>query len=373
MSIRKTPWMKWFPSDWRSDPLVRSLTPGARSFWLDCIGLMHEADPYGHLVLRGRNPSDEALAAAFGLSVSEVMTWRAEIIEKGVCDVIDGVIVSRRMLRDAKEAERHRLNGGRGGNPRLTSEQALEQFDAAADLATKRMSAAERQRRRRLRLKAENERDMSHDVTRDGVTCHVTVTPKNVTEKRDSVTLRRDSFHGAQGRGGRVTGVNPLDNRGDKAHKPEARGINPSSLNSTQGVGRPAGGSPPAASMGGGDRAGASRRLQPAAPIRTPAEQIEALRQAAAEEAGEGQRQDAEGAASTPARGMGSGRPNEPHPAPPNARQRASVKRPSTQERAAAQAATLALLAETVGATRRSRDPPADPDPVPPIPATSKP
>ena len=102
--------------------------------------------------------------------------------------------------------------------------------------------------------------------------------------------------------------------------------LNPETSQSPPTAGHPAGGPPPAASMGGGGLAGAkTRKPPPAAQARTPAEQLDALRQAAEAEA-------------------------EQAPGAP-------LAKPTPAQRAAAQAAQAALLAETLAA--RSRGPPA--------------
>jgi hypothetical protein len=49
------PWMKFYPADWRSDPMLRLCSLAARGLWAEMICLMHEAEPYGSLLVNG-NP-----------------------------------------------------------------------------------------------------------------------------------------------------------------------------------------------------------------------------------------------------------------------------------------------------------------------------
>ena len=58
----KRPWFKFYPSDWRADQALRSCSVAARGLWIECMCIMHEADPYGHLVVNGRPVTDTLLA-----------------------------------------------------------------------------------------------------------------------------------------------------------------------------------------------------------------------------------------------------------------------------------------------------------------------
>jgi hypothetical protein len=45
--------MKFYPSDWRSDPMLRLCSLAARGLWMEMMCLMHEAEPYGSLLVNG--------------------------------------------------------------------------------------------------------------------------------------------------------------------------------------------------------------------------------------------------------------------------------------------------------------------------------
>lgn len=114
------PWMKWYPADWRSDPKLRMCSLAARGLWADMIALMHEAEPYGHLVIAGTAPSPQQVASLVGAAPREVS---ALIVQLEAANVFsrtdDGTIYSRRMVRDKAKAEQDRKNGKGGGNPTL--------------------------------------------------------------------------------------------------------------------------------------------------------------------------------------------------------------------------------------------------------------
>lgn len=114
------PWMKFYPRDWRADPRLRMCSLAARGLWADLLGYMHEAEPYGHLLIDGQQPSTEDIASLVGRPMTETRKALSELDERGVYSVTEtGVIYSRRMVRDQEKAERDKANGRGGGNPRL--------------------------------------------------------------------------------------------------------------------------------------------------------------------------------------------------------------------------------------------------------------
>lgn len=123
----KHPWMKWYPADWRAEPSLRMVSRAARSLWLDLLGLMHESDNRGVLLVRGTVPTLDEIAAILGDKKRDVSQWISELKRAGVFSEIDHngqpAICSRRMIRDQEKSERNRLNGLNGGNPTLKRKQ----------------------------------------------------------------------------------------------------------------------------------------------------------------------------------------------------------------------------------------------------------
>lgn len=115
------PWMKWYPADWRSDPKLRMCGLAARGLWADMLALMHEATPYGHLLVNAVAPSSKQLALLVGATERDCRGLVGELRDAGVfSETNEGVIYSRRMVRDEIKATQDRENGKGGGNPRLT-------------------------------------------------------------------------------------------------------------------------------------------------------------------------------------------------------------------------------------------------------------
>lgn len=105
------PWFKWWPRDWRADPRLRLCSLAARGLWIEMLGYMHEAEPYGHLLIDGRPPTVDSISALVGRPIKEVKKALDELENQGVfsrdSDQRD-VIFSRRMVRDNVRAEEGR-------------------------------------------------------------------------------------------------------------------------------------------------------------------------------------------------------------------------------------------------------------------------
>lgn len=113
-------WFKFYPTDWRSDPRLRMCGIAARGLWIEMIALMHEAVPYGHLIVSGHSPTATQLAVLAGVPSALIPDLLGELEAAGVFSrTKEGVIYSRKMTRMAKKAAIARKNGKNGGNPSL--------------------------------------------------------------------------------------------------------------------------------------------------------------------------------------------------------------------------------------------------------------
>jgi hypothetical protein len=103
------PWLKFYPRDWRGDQALRVVSIAARGLWIEMLCIMHEASPYGHLILGGRAVSNDVLARVAGLGVDECGALIAELESAGVLSrTRKAVIYSRRMVKDHSRAENGR-------------------------------------------------------------------------------------------------------------------------------------------------------------------------------------------------------------------------------------------------------------------------
>lgn len=103
------PWLKFYPRDWRGDQALRAVSLSARGLWMEMLCVMHEASPYGHLVLGGHAVSNDVLARMAGTGVDEVSALLIELESAGVLSrTRKGVVYSRRMVKDRNRAEKGR-------------------------------------------------------------------------------------------------------------------------------------------------------------------------------------------------------------------------------------------------------------------------
>jgi hypothetical protein len=126
----KRPAFMFYPADWRKDPALRVCSIAARGLWIDMMALMHEGEPYGHLVVNGEAVSDAQLARLIGESVAVVRRLVKELESRNVFSRTEsGVIFSRRMVADEHIRTVRAESGKLGGNPALKDKGKDKQKD----------------------------------------------------------------------------------------------------------------------------------------------------------------------------------------------------------------------------------------------------
>jgi len=124
-AAKKRPWLKFYPQDWRGDPKLRMCSIGARGLWVEMICLMHEAEPYGHLLINKVPVTNRQLASLAGIPQADCMKYLLELESSGVYSrTPEKTIFSRRMVRDEekslqgkKDIEKRWGNRSNGTNP----------------------------------------------------------------------------------------------------------------------------------------------------------------------------------------------------------------------------------------------------------------
>jgi len=125
---KRLPFMRFYWSDWRADPGLRLCSLAARGLWADMLSIMHEAEPYGHLIIRGVPVTEKELAKIAGGKPAEVKKLVNELEKNSVFSRnSEGIPFSRRMVRDKETSEKNRENGRAGGNPKLKSNNGLHE------------------------------------------------------------------------------------------------------------------------------------------------------------------------------------------------------------------------------------------------------
>lgn len=99
------PWIKFYPRDWRGDQALRVVSLAARGLWMEMLCIMHEATPYGHLLVSTQPVAVDTLARIAGSSIPEVQALLVELQNAQVLRLTrTGVIFSKRMVADEKRA-----------------------------------------------------------------------------------------------------------------------------------------------------------------------------------------------------------------------------------------------------------------------------
>lgn len=123
---RDYPYIQFYPSDWRADQALRVCSLEARGLWIEMLCIMHEASPYGHLLVNGSAATDTQLAALAGTTPARIAELKGELKAAGVFSVTgQGVIYSRRMTQDYKKRRTASKNGKKGGNPNIRNKRGF--------------------------------------------------------------------------------------------------------------------------------------------------------------------------------------------------------------------------------------------------------
>jgi hypothetical protein len=124
----KNPWLKFYPSDWRSDEELRNCSIAARGLWIELLCIMHKSG--GYLLINEKPPSDEQLSMQVAVPVDQLKTLILELENENVFSRNKArIIYSRKMVRGENKARISRENGKMGGNPTLCSENEIQAQD----------------------------------------------------------------------------------------------------------------------------------------------------------------------------------------------------------------------------------------------------
>ncbi|MFE1574297.1 hypothetical protein ACFIQG_21240 [Comamonas odontotermitis] len=111
----KRPSFQFYPADWRKDPALAACSLAARGLWMELLCIAHESERYGFLSINGKPMTPAQLARIVGETPALVTKLLHEIEEAGVLSRSeDGVIFSRRMVRDEELRNIRAANGIKG-------------------------------------------------------------------------------------------------------------------------------------------------------------------------------------------------------------------------------------------------------------------
>lgn len=105
----RLPWFPFETAAWRADLGLKACGLAARGLWTEMLTIMHEATPRGYLVVQGVPLDQRALARFISAKLPDVRKAWDELQQKRVFSLTeDGIVYSRKMVRDAKRRESDR-------------------------------------------------------------------------------------------------------------------------------------------------------------------------------------------------------------------------------------------------------------------------
>jgi hypothetical protein len=129
--MARHPWFKFYPSDWRGASRLRLCSLAARGLLIEMMGIMHEAEPYGHLMIAGKPVDDATLAVQVGAPRKQVAALREELEKHGVLERNQfGVLFNPRMVRDQSVREKRAAGGSKSAeNDRVPRKKDVHDAD----------------------------------------------------------------------------------------------------------------------------------------------------------------------------------------------------------------------------------------------------
>ncbi len=118
---QRAPAMQWYVADWLNDAALKLCSLYARGLWAELLMVMWQAEPQGHLAIKGKPYTVAQIARVVREPEKPVAAALAELEDAGVYSKdAHGVIFSRRMVRDVAHRKVRAEGGKLGGNPALT-------------------------------------------------------------------------------------------------------------------------------------------------------------------------------------------------------------------------------------------------------------
>lgn len=114
MGKEKLPAIHLYPGDWLRDG-ISGCSLAAQGLWLRMMFVAHDAPNYGEMFASDLLPAKAAIARRCGCSVEEFDALFLELLEAEIPSVENGIVVSRRMVRDGKLRAVRAKAGRKGG------------------------------------------------------------------------------------------------------------------------------------------------------------------------------------------------------------------------------------------------------------------
>src|SRR3972149_10618876 len=114
MAGEKLPAIHLYPGDWLRDA-VSGCSLAAQGLWLRMMFVAHDSENYGQMFACDLLDSKIGIARRCGCNVEEFDALFSELKSAGVPGLRDGLVYSRRMVRDASLRQQRAKAGRKGG------------------------------------------------------------------------------------------------------------------------------------------------------------------------------------------------------------------------------------------------------------------
>ena len=115
------PWQKWDLDDWCDDAELKLCSLDSQALLPRLMQVMSRAEPYGYLLICGREPTQVELSHVIGVDYRIVSRCLCELEKMQVLKRNEYGLYSQRMLSDRDKWLKSHVDGSKGGNPKLVN------------------------------------------------------------------------------------------------------------------------------------------------------------------------------------------------------------------------------------------------------------
>lgn len=116
----KLQWIKLYHHDYSNDAALSLCCLSAQGLWMRLMCIAAQSRRYGHVLIGGKKPTIEQIAALVREEPNTIKQLIDELIQRGVATKTrGGVLTCKRMIKDYRVISHYIEMGQRGGNPAL--------------------------------------------------------------------------------------------------------------------------------------------------------------------------------------------------------------------------------------------------------------
>lgn len=124
------PSFQFYPMDWLGDVNLRMCSPAARGLWIDLMCIMTRTSNYGQLAVNNELIGVSSLVKLTGIPFRTLDKLLNELLTNGVARKDEnGIIYSKRMIKDQALRLKRKEVGKLGGNPNLVNQKVNQDLN----------------------------------------------------------------------------------------------------------------------------------------------------------------------------------------------------------------------------------------------------